>query len=118
MMKYSDKTISEWEALTKRWHTDTTIKCSLQEYLELDDTEYLKFAHGINDKNISDEEVLNKSAEIAKDVVTELMYRDEKVATNIGNVPIEDYREIVAMQNGFDSYDEMYRQVSGLVMDV
>ena len=32
------------------------------------------------------------------------------VATNIGNVPIEDYREIVAMQNGFDSYDEMYQQ--------
>jgi hypothetical protein len=23
------------------------------------------------------------------------------VATNIGNVPIEDYREIVATQNGF-----------------
>ena len=32
------------------------------------------------------------------------------VATNIGNVPVEDYREIVAMQNGFDSYDEMYQQ--------
>lgn len=32
------------------------------------------------------------------------------VATNIGNVPIEDYREIVANQNGFDSYDEMYNE--------
>lgn len=32
------------------------------------------------------------------------------VATNIGNVPIEDYREMVAMQNGFDSYDEMYQE--------
>ena len=32
------------------------------------------------------------------------------VATNIGNVPIEDYREIVASQNGFDSYEEMYNE--------
>ena len=32
----------------------------------------------------------------------------EEVPTNIGNIPIEDYREIVAGQNGFDSYDEMY----------
>ena len=34
--------------------------------------------------------------------------RSDMVATNIGKVPIEDYREIVAVQNGFDSYDEMY----------
>ena len=34
--------------------------------------------------------------------------RADMVATNIGNVPIEDYREIVATQNGFDSYEEMY----------
>ena len=32
------------------------------------------------------------------------------LATNIGKVPIEDYREIVAVQNGFDSYDEMYNE--------
>ena len=36
--------------------------------------------------------------------------RAEMVATNIGNVPIEDYREIVATQNGFDSYEEMYNE--------
>ena len=40
----------------------------------------------------------------------ECKVKDNYVATNIGNVPIEDYREIVAMQNGFDSYDEMYQQ--------
>lgn len=34
----------------------------------------------------------------------------EMVKTNIGNVPIEDYREIVASQNGFDSYEEMYNE--------
>ncbi|MGN0174261.1 MAG: hypothetical protein ACI39F_07450 [Acutalibacteraceae bacterium] len=36
--------------------------------------------------------------------------KSNMVATNIGNVPIEDYREIVANQNGFDNYDEMYRE--------
>ena len=36
--------------------------------------------------------------------------RSDMVATNIGKVPIEDYREIVAVQNGFDSYDEMYKR--------
>ena len=33
-----------------------------------------------------------------------------EVQTNMGSVPIEDYREIVASQSGFDSYDEMYQQ--------
>ena len=36
--------------------------------------------------------------------------RSDMVLTNIGNVPIEDYREIIANQNGFDSYDEMYNE--------
>ena len=36
--------------------------------------------------------------------------RTDMVATNIGNVQIEDYREIVATQNGFDSYEEMYNE--------
>ncbi len=31
----------------------------------------------------------------------------EMIDTNIGSMPIEDYREIVAMQHGFDSYEEM-----------
>ena len=33
-----------------------------------------------------------------------------EVQTNMGSMPIEDYREIVASQSGFDSYDEMYKQ--------
>lgn len=33
-----------------------------------------------------------------------------EVQTNMGGMPIEDYREIVASQSGFDSYDEMYHQ--------
>ena len=33
-----------------------------------------------------------------------------EVQTNMGSMPIEDYREIVASQSGFDSYDEMHHQ--------
>lgn len=33
-----------------------------------------------------------------------------EVQTNMGSMPIEDYREIVASQSGFDSYDEMCHQ--------
>ena len=43
-------------------------------------------------------------------VLIENTERTDMVATNIGNVPIEDYREIVASQNGFDSYEEMYNE--------
>lgn len=35
---------------------------------------------------------------------------EQTVDTNIGNMPIEDYREIMAVQNGFDSYEDMYNQ--------
>ena len=44
------------------------------------------------------------------EALIENIERSDMVATNIGNVPIEDYREIVANQNGFDSYDEMYNE--------
>lgn len=33
-----------------------------------------------------------------------------EVQTNMGIIPIEDYREIAASQFGFDNYDEMYNQ--------
>lgn len=72
MAKYLDKTEEEWDDLVDKWHTDSTIDCTLQEYLELDDIEYIKFAHGIDDKDISDEDVLKKSTDIVKDIVTEL----------------------------------------------
>lgn len=75
MAKYLDKTNEEWDDLVDKWHSDNTISCSLQDYLELDDIEFLKLAHGIDNKDISDEEVLKKSSEIAKDVVTELVIK-------------------------------------------
>lgn len=32
------------------------------------------------------------------------------VKTNMGTIPIEDYREIAAIQNGFDSYEDLRKQ--------
>ena len=32
------------------------------------------------------------------------------INTNMGVMPVEDYREIKAMQSGFDSYEDMYKQ--------
>lgn len=40
------------------------------------------------------------------------MQKDKKdwlIKTNIGEMPIENYREIAALAAGFDSYDEMYK---------
>ena len=36
--------------------------------------------------------------------------QEQMVDTNIGKMSIEDYREIVAMQHGFDSYADMRKQ--------
>lgn len=35
---------------------------------------------------------------------------DREIKTNLGTMPIEDYRELVASQRGFDSYADMRRQ--------
>ena len=39
-----------------------------------------------------------------------------KVKTNIGGMPLEDYLEIVALQHGFDSYEEL--RYNGIVVDI
>lgn len=77
MAKFLDKTQEQWDELVDEWHTDETITCSLQEYLKLNDIEFLKFGHGITDENITDEEALKKSNMIAKDVVTELVIKPQ-----------------------------------------
>lgn len=47
---------------------------------------------------------------IVKEEPAEERNETEEVQTNMGSMPIEDYREIAASQSGFDSYDEMYHQ--------
>lgn len=85
MIKYLDKTPDEWELLTEKWHEDKTITCLLQEYLGLNDIEYRKFVFGIDDKDISDTDVMEKSSEIIRDVVTELVIKPK----------IEEFCEII-----------------------
>ena len=36
--------------------------------------------------------------------------KNKTFKTNMGEIPIEDYCDIVAMQNGFDSYEDMKNQ--------
>lgn len=33
--------------------------------------------------------------------------KDGYIKTNIGMIPVEEYKEIVAMQHGFDNYEDM-----------
>ena len=47
---------------------------------------------------------------IVKEEPAEERNETEEVQTNMGSMPIEDYREIAASQSGFGSYDEMYHQ--------
>ena len=53
---------------------------------------------------------LISSKVLSKEEPAEERNETEEVQTNMGSMPIDDYREIVASQSGFDSYDEMYHQ--------
>ena len=75
MAKYLDKTEPEWNELIKQWHKNSSISCSLQEYLGLNDVEYLKLVHGIDAQDITNTQVSERASEIVKDVVTELVIK-------------------------------------------
>lgn len=47
--------------------------------------------------------------EVVKEIGAEADEQKE-IQTNMGSIPIEDYREIIAMQHGFDSYEEMCKE--------
>lgn len=68
MAKYMDKTQEEWDKLVEKWHVDTSITCSLQEFLELNDIEYLKMCMDISEPDITDEDVIKRFKELAKEV--------------------------------------------------
>lgn len=40
----------------------------------------------------------------------EALEEEPTVQTNLGEIPVGDYREIFAVQHGFDSYEDMYKQ--------
>lgn len=61
MAKYLDKTPDEWENLVEQWHDDESLTMSLPEFLELDETEYLRLVHSIDTPNLTPNEVLEES---------------------------------------------------------
>lgn len=61
MAKYLDKTEDEWENLVEQWHNDESLTMSLPEFLELDETEYLRLVHSIDTPNLTPEEVLEEA---------------------------------------------------------
>lgn len=61
MAKFLDKTQKEWGALIEQWHSDETLTMSLHEFLELNETEYLRLVHGIDTPDLSPAEVLEES---------------------------------------------------------
>lgn len=69
MNKFTDKTMDEWDDLIELWHNSTNIEETLQEFLGLDDMEYLKMMHQITDDTLTYEEVIDISRSICLDVV-------------------------------------------------
>ncbi len=95
------------------------IGASQYEILSFDDNRVMlyDFEYPLFNKEFSRDEFDRKVREnpmndhlIAKDESAE--EKEEapitEVETNMGTMPIEDYREVVASQAGYDSYDEMY----------
>lgn len=74
-MKYTDKTDEEWDEIVEKWHTDTSITKTLPEYMGLDDEQYLRFVHNIRNDTLNNEDVKSISADIVKEVVTELVIK-------------------------------------------
>ena len=42
---------------------------------------------------------------------------EKHIKTNIGEIPIEDYLEITAIQNGFESYEDMVNHGYGICVN-
>ena len=42
---------------------------------------------------------------------------EKYIRTNIGKIPVDDYLEITAIQNGFESYEDMVDHGYGICID-
>ena len=72
MAKYLDKSQDEWEDLIEQWHNDELLTMSLPEFLELDETEYLRLVHGIDTPNLTPEEVAEEAGKRTRGAVVGL----------------------------------------------
>lgn len=109
------------EDVQYEYHLGTKVYIGASEYeiLSVDDERVMLYDYDMPlfNKEFSRTEFDRKVREnpmnehlIVKEEPAEERNETEEVQTNMGSMPIEDYREIVASQSGFDSYDEMYHQ--------
>ena len=77
MSKYLDKRQEDWDDLVDQWHTDETITMSLPEFLELNETEYLRLVHGIDTPDLSPAEVLEEARKRTAQAVVGLTIEEE-----------------------------------------
>ena len=57
MAKFFYKTMDEWDDIVDKWHEDKNTEQTLQEYMGLNEIEFLRYLHNITDPNLTDEEV-------------------------------------------------------------
>ena len=76
MAKYLDKTPDEWEDLIEQWHNDNSLTMSLPEFLELDETEYMRLVHGIDDANLTPEEIIEEAGRRTRQAVVGLTLQE------------------------------------------
>lgn len=107
--KHKDNhSIQEEKHDVERVHTDTGRESINDDYSRSHMEE--RMDQVINDKKEHSTHSDRMSDTVKDDIPTSKPEPITHVDTNMGRIPIEDYREIKAQQHGFDSYDDMYNQ--------
>ena len=105
-LKHSfEKAMRENKQSSKSEVSQTTTqesKSNLATEVESNTQEKEKQVTKIEKKETKKEETVKETKKVEK--------KEERVETNIGAIPIEEYRDIAAMQSGFDSYEEMQKE--------
>lgn len=76
MAKYLDKTEDEWAELVEQWHNDESLAMSLPEFLELDEIEYMRLVHSIDDPGLTREEVIEEAGRRTRQAVVGLTMQE------------------------------------------
>lgn len=72
MAKFLDKTMDEWDDIAAQWHNNDSTTLSLQDYMELNEIEYMRYLHNITDSNLTDEEVRDEAGKRCREAVVGL----------------------------------------------
>lgn len=76
MAKYLDRTQEEWDDLVEKWHTDESLTMSLPEFLELDETEYLRLVHSIDTPDLTPSEIVEEAGKRTRTAVVGLTLQE------------------------------------------